>query len=155
MSELRNEAGTPWEIFETLHREYRFDVDICAKEHNAKLESYFTPEDNSLSLHWGGLRVWCNPPFASIPPWLEHAGEGIFTAYFLPARSDREWWREWKPRAECHYLIGEKPHKRPQFIPPPGITYSSNSMCLCLFLFGEGCTPGEERYRSGMTGERL
>jgi hypothetical protein len=52
---LRNEAGTPPELFAELDRECAFDVDICAVEHNAKLPAYLGPDDNSLELHWGGL----------------------------------------------------------------------------------------------------
>jgi hypothetical protein len=154
-SVLRNEAGTPWEVFETLHREYRFTIDICATAENAKLPRYLTIEDDALTTDWSGERVWCNPPYRDIPPWLFHATEPELVAYLLPVRSDRRWWRAVKPRFECHYFEGEKPHRRMEFIPPPGIVYSSNPMCMCLLLFGEGTTPGLECFRSGLTGERL
>jgi hypothetical protein len=154
-SDLRNEAGTPRHIFEVLHAEYRFDVDICASYHNHKLPDYLTEEDNSLALHWGGLRVWCNNPYRDIPAWLAHSHEPILVAYLLPVRTDRMWWQKYKPQAECHYFVGEKPHKRLQFEPPPGVEYSSNPCCECLLIFGEGATPGLEVWRSGLTGARL
>ena len=155
MIDLRNEAGTPRHIFDALHREYLFDVDICASHFNAKLPAYLTKDDNSLLLHWEDLRVWCNPEYRAIAPWLSRCDEPIIVAYLLPVRSDRDWWRRYKPAAECHYFVGERPHKRLQFEPPPGITYSSNPYCECLLLFGEGMTPGLEIWRSGRTGERL
>lgn len=155
MGELRNQAGTPQALFDLLHAEYAFDVDVCAVEHNHKLPDYFTPEDDSLALDWSGLRVWCNPPYDNITPWLEHSTQPIFVAYFLPVRADRFWWQRWKPLAEVHYFVGEKPHKRIQFVAPPGIEYSSNSASNVLLLFGEGATPGLEVWRSGLTGERL
>ena len=155
MSEERNEAGTPWVLFNTLHREYCFDLDVCATPLNAKLKIYWTKEENALTKSWGNRRVFCNPPFADIRPWLEHAPEPDFICFVLPVRSDRWWWKRWKPLAECHYLIGEKPERRPQFVPPPGIQYSSNPLSMCLFLFGQNTIPGRESYRSGKDGRRL
>lgn len=151
----RQEAGTPRHIFEVLHAEYGFTIDVCASDLNHKLPTYLTREDDCLSCSWAGERAWCNPTFDNIPPFLAHAEEPELVCYLLPVRADREWWRRWKPLAECHYFIGEKPHKRLQFEPPPGVEYSSNSMSNCLFLFGDGTTPGLELYRSGLTGERL
>lgn len=151
----RQQAGTPALLFKTLQEEYSFDCDICACDHNAKLSAYLTKEDDALSSSWEGLRVWCNPPYNNIPVWLAHAPEPVVVAYLLPARTDRWWWRRWKPLSECHYFVGEKPHARVAFEPPPGITYSSNPDCNVLLLFGEGTTPGAEVWRSGRTGERL
>lgn len=155
MSDLRNEAGTPQHLFDVWRREYRFDVDICAVLHNTKLPIFLTPEYDALGMDWAGLRPWCNAPFRNIAPWLAHSHEPIFVAYLLPARTDRIWWQQYKPLAECHYIVGQTPHCRPQFVPPPGVKYSSNPMSLVLFLFGEGATPGQERWRSGRTGELL
>lgn len=31
------EWATPWAIFDPLHAEFHFTVDVCANEHNAKL----------------------------------------------------------------------------------------------------------------------
>lgn len=155
MSEIRNEAGTPRALFDVLQREYLFDVDIAASAHNAKLASYLTKADDALALDWAGLRVWCNPPFDNVPAWLAHAAEPILVAYLLPSRTDRAWWRDYKPLAEVHYFMGENPHRRIQYEPPPGVTYSSNPYSEHLMLFGEDTTPGLEVWRSGLTGERL
>lgn len=150
MSKLRNEAATPGPLFQRLHEEYRFEVDMCAVDWNAKLPSFLSPEDNSLALFWGGLRGYCNPPYVDISPWLDHALEPDFVMYLLPARTDRVWWKAYKPLAECHYLVG-----RVNFIAPPGLVYPSNPTPNVLFLFGEGTTPGLEVYRDAKTGERL
>jgi site-specific DNA-methyltransferase (adenine-specific) len=162
----RQEAGTPRHIFDVLHAEYRFTVDVCAVKHNAKLPRFMGPADDSLSLHWSygypaldqlcPVRAWCNPPFDNIAPWLEHAHEPELACYLLPVRTGRQWWREWSRCAERHYFIGESPHERIQFVPPPGITYKHGpAFDCCLFLFGDSCEPGTERWRSGRTGERL
>jgi|SRR5580693_2099451 phage N-6-adenine-methyltransferase len=61
--------------------EYRFgalDVDLAAREDNAKAPIFITPEEDSLSLAWGELvglygfdemLAWLNPPFGHIAPW--------------------------------------------------------------------------------------
>jgi hypothetical protein len=162
----RQEAGTPRLLFYQLQEEYHFTVDVCAVAHNAKLLPFVTPEQNALSMDWGCLplskicywdawRVWCNPPYDDIPRWLAHALEPEISVYLLPARTDREWFRRWKPLAEVHWFVGEKPHKRLQFEPPPGLQYSSNPDCHLLMCFGEGFVPGLERWRSGRTYELL
>jgi hypothetical protein len=148
-------AGTPKDLFKVLHDEYKFDVDVCANADNFKLEPYMTIQDDSLKEDWSGLRVWCNSPYKDIPAWLEHSHEPDLVAYLLPVRSDREWWRKYKPLCECHYFVGERPHKRIQFEPPPGVTYSSNPDCHVLFIFGEEIEAGKEVWRSGKTGKRL
>lgn len=162
------EAGTPRGLFYQLYSEYLFTVDICAVGHNAKILPYINPEQNALGMHWGRLtpqfhyllpdspvRVWCNPPYDNIPAWLAHALEPMIAVYLLPVRTDRQWFCQWKPLAEVHWFVGEKPHRRLQFEPPPGFRYSSNPDCHMLMCFGKCFTPGLERWRSGKTYELL
>lgn len=154
----RQEAGTPRRIFDVLHREYRFTIDVCAVEHNAKLPLFWSPADDALTRNWGGVRAWCNPEFGDIAPWLEHALEPELACYLLPAdRTGREWWRIHKPRAEVHYFRSEgDDHCRIEYVPPPGVVYKNKcGFESCLFLFGLGMQPGLEIWRSGRTGERL
>lgn len=154
----RNEAGTPKELWDTLNNEYGFTVDICASKWNHKTIPYLTVTHNALGRAWDWGRyssIWCNPPYNSIPEWLERALEPGRIVYLLPARTDRDWWRKWKPLAECHYIVGQSPHRRPQFDAPPGVKYSSNPMSCVLFIFGKDATPGKECYRSGLTGKRI
>ena len=165
----RQEAGTPPHLFKVWQAEYGFTVDACAVKHNAKLPHYWTPGDDSLSIDWGYLhpgpslsrrrvRVFCNPSFGDIAPWLAHALEPELVCYLLPMdRTGREWWQVWKPLAEVHYFRAEGDgHCRIEYVPPPGVTYKSKcGFESCLFLFGAGQTPGLEVWRSGMTGKRL
>lgn len=76
-----------------------FTVDVAAAEHNAQCAKYFTVETDGLSQSWSGERVWCNPPFSRIGPWVEkawreHEGtDGI--AMLLPAnRTEQGWWQQ-------------------------------------------------------------
>ena len=88
------------EDFAPLHERFRFTIDAAAAPHNARLERYWTIEDDALSQSWQGERVWCNPPYSDIRPWVEKA----WTEYeagcrrivmLLPAnRTEQAWWQD-------------------------------------------------------------
>lgn len=87
--------ATPPEIFAEFHRRFNFTVDACALPHNAKLPRYFTPEQNGCAQDWSGERVWCNPPYSTIEPWVIKArGSGAdLVVMLLPAnRTEQGWW---------------------------------------------------------------
>ena len=154
----RNGAGTPPALFDTLHAEYGFTVDVCATKANAKIARYWDKGSNGLLQPWSGERVWCNPPYRDIPPWLDLAFVPDFVAYLLPARTDRVWWMRLKSHAECHYFLGESPERRVQFTRQPGVdpkTWNANNLTNVLFLFGTHATAGHEAYRSGIDGTRI
>lgn len=46
--------ATPQNFFDILHKEFNFELDVCALPDNAKCEKYFTPEQDGLSQEWGG-----------------------------------------------------------------------------------------------------
>jgi phage N-6-adenine-methyltransferase len=93
-------ATTP-ELFRHLHQRFRFTIDVAALPHNAKCQRYFTPEQNGLLQPWAGERVWCNPPYSSIEPWLEKAwlewqaaSQPELIVMLLPAnRTEQGWWQ--------------------------------------------------------------
>jgi phage N-6-adenine-methyltransferase len=68
-----DERQTSPEVFDPLHERFRFTVDAAALPRNAKLPRFWTPEDDALSQSWEGERVWCNPPYSHIEPWVEKA----------------------------------------------------------------------------------
>lgn len=93
--EVDDRATTP-EVFGPLHVRFGFTVDAAASAHNAKLERYWSIEDDGLAQDWTGARVWCNPPYSSIEPWVikanEHAAE--LAVLLLPAnRTEQGWWQ--------------------------------------------------------------
>lgn len=83
-----------------------FTLDVAAAAHNTKCERYFTREDNGLDQPWAGERVWMNPPYSDIEPWMVKAWEewprtrGIVA--LLPAnRTEQTWWqRHIEPRRD-------------------------------------------------------
>ena len=151
----RQTWGTPQALFDVLHAEYHFTVDACASPYNRKLDRYWSRDDDAFAQEVSGERLWCNPPYRDVPSWIELCSGAQFAALLLPVRSDREWWREWKPKCEVHYFVGEAPERRIQFVPPPGVEQSSNPGIYCLLLIGDGATPGLEVYRSGKDGRRM
>lgn len=75
-----------------------FTLDVAAAEHNTKCERYFTRDQDGLAQSWAGERVWCNPPYSDIAPWVRKAWDcwasttGI--TMLLPAnRTEQQWWQ--------------------------------------------------------------
>ena len=47
-------AETPEYLFRRLSQIFNFTVDVCALPENAKCERFYTPDDDGLSMPWGG-----------------------------------------------------------------------------------------------------
>jgi phage N-6-adenine-methyltransferase len=121
---------TPWEFFTPLHERFGFTLDVAALPHNAKCEQFFTPEEDGLERTWAGERVWCNPPYSNIEPWVRKAwreyecedyGEAFppeLIVMLLPAnRTEQGWWqREVEPYRRRSELAVEFLPGRPRFI---------------------------------------
>lgn len=60
----------------------------------AKCERYYTLDHDGLSQPWFG-RVWCNPPYSRIKPWIDRANQGDAdrVVMLVPASTDTTWWR--------------------------------------------------------------
>jgi phage N-6-adenine-methyltransferase len=102
---------TPQALFDALHAEFGFTLDVCALASNTKCAQYFTPADNGLQQSWRGI-CWCNPPYgAVIGQWVQKAYEsaqaGALVVCLLPARVDTRWWHQYVMRAaEIRYMQG-------------------------------------------------
>lgn len=133
-----DDRATTLEVFEPLHAKYRFTIDVAASAENAKLPRFYTCEDDGLVQDWSGERVWCNPPYSNIAPWVRKAHEGgaDLVVMLLPAnRTEQLWWQElvepFRDRAggvRCEFLKGRmrflKPgqkHIGPNERPPFGV----------------------------------
>jgi hypothetical protein len=53
---------------------------------------------DGLAQSWKGERVWCNPPYSQIAPWVEKAWaetDALVIVMLLPAnRTEQGWWQE-------------------------------------------------------------
>ena len=76
-----------------------WDLDVAACEESHLAEKFFTKADDGLTKEWHG-RVWCNPPFSDIGPWVRKANYQAHTnaevvAMLLPAnRTEQAWWQQ-------------------------------------------------------------
>jgi phage N-6-adenine-methyltransferase len=135
-----DDRATAPEVFEPLNQRFGFSIDAAALPHNAKLPRFWTPDDDGLEQSWARERVWCNPPYSSIEPWLQKAWSEWYwpdgpelIVMLLPAnRTEQGWWQrqveqqrrsaslrvEFLPgriRFIAHDATEIKPNERPPF----------------------------------------
>lgn len=122
-----------------------FDFDLAADKNNTVVhhalddKGYFDEADNALVQCWrlGYGYNWCNPPYADIRPWVEHACIQTMTFYcktamLLPAGVGSNWWRDWvHNKAYVHFL-----NPRLQFVG----TTASYPKDLALLLWSPATT---------------
>ena len=110
-SHATDEWETPQDFFDELNRIYHFDLDVCATEQNAKCDRFFNSEQDGLKNSWGGVTIWCNPPYSNIIEWCRKATEeqqnGTTTVMLVPARTDTKWF---------HQYVWQKPDVSIQFV---------------------------------------
>lgn len=103
------EWSTPQDLFEELHAEFGFTLDVCATHENAKCGAYYTVEDDGLSMDWHESEVcWMNPPYGdAIGDWVAKARSADATVVcLLPARVDTGWWWDNCRYGEVRFLRG-------------------------------------------------
>jgi phage N-6-adenine-methyltransferase len=103
------EWATPPEVFDPLHAEFGFTLDVCATPANAKLQRYYTEAQNGLAQSWAGEKVWMNPPYGrEIYAWTKKARtSGVLVVGLLPASCDLKWWHDDViGHAEVRYIRG-------------------------------------------------
>lgn len=114
-SSEKHDWETPDGLFQRLHAEFGFVLDVCATRKNAKLPAFWSPEDDGLSQYWA-IRGpnWCNPPYGrEIGKWVAKAAHertrGATTVMLIPARTDTKWYHEYiyeKEGVETRFLKG-------------------------------------------------
>lgn len=86
--------------FAVWNERFSFTVDVAASAHNAKCARFFTEADNGLAQSWAGERVWCNPPYSEIRPWVEkawaeyRAGVRLIVMLLPNNRAEQGWWQD-------------------------------------------------------------
>lgn len=87
------------EDFDPLNERFGFSLDAAASIQNAKCSRFFTREENGLSRSWLGEKVYCNPPYSLIEPWVKKAWEekgAEVVVMLLPAnRTEQKWWQNY------------------------------------------------------------
>jgi phage N-6-adenine-methyltransferase len=144
-----DDRGTTPEVFAPLHERFRFTIDVAASHRNAKLPRYFTARQDGLRQPWERERVWCNPPYSKIEPWVMKAWAAIYdercelVVMLLPAnRTEQAWWQKWiEPQRDkpggvrVEFLPG-----RMRFIVPPADAVLPNDrppFGCCLVIWGD------------------
>lgn len=123
----RQNWTTPLELFGPLHAEYGFTMDGASEHGNALLEKASTIENQ---LPWAGERVFCNPPWSNIPPFVELAATAEFAVLLVPARTNSKWFhRALALGAKTRFFLG-----RPSFCDPATGSNKGSSPVDCLLL---------------------
>jgi phage N-6-adenine-methyltransferase len=95
--------------FAALHERFRFTIDAAASVTNARLRRFWTREDDALSKSWAGERVWCNPPYSSIRPWVEkawHEQASVIVMLLPNNRCEQGWWQDLvEPNRDRHPFL--------------------------------------------------
>lgn len=93
-----DDRALPPEDFVQLDERFRFTVDVAAAPHNRKKDRFYSIENSGLEAPWKGERVYCNPPYSRIRPWVEKAwaeDQCPLVVMLLPAnRTEQKWWQD-------------------------------------------------------------
>lgn len=95
-SSASDEWSTPQDLFDQLHAEFTFEVDLAASAANAKCARWWSLADNALAQSWHDqyARGFCNPPYsrgrqaAFIAKAAHERQQGFLTVMLIPARTD-------------------------------------------------------------------
>lgn len=96
-----DEHYTPTAVFQPWNEEFHLTLDACATAESAKVPYFFSINDDGLKQPWTGARVWCNPPYSDIAPWIRKATYEVSDGWcplvvmLVPAWTDRAWWQEY------------------------------------------------------------
>ena len=111
-SSTNDDWETPQAFFDTLNKEFRFTLDPCSTDENAKCAKHYTRQDDGLTQDWTGERVYCNPPYGrEMPRWIkkcyEHMCGGGIAVMLIPARTDTKAFHEYiYGKAEIRFIKG-------------------------------------------------
>ena len=96
-SSRTDEWPTPDWLFSLLDQEFRFSLDPCCSDANARCARHFTRREDGLTQDWTRDVVFMNPPYGrEIGQWMRKAFEsaqaGATVVCLVPARTDTAWW---------------------------------------------------------------
>ena len=128
----KQDYETPPELFLPLDMQYSFTIDAAAREDNKKVARFISPEQNALTTELVGERIWCNPPYANMAPWVARfirwKWSGNIVVVLVQDKTDTVWFRDlWEHSDIVRFL-----HGRVQFIGGA----STNMHGAVLFVLG-------------------
>lgn len=151
-----DDRGTDQAFFDHTSRRFGgFTLDVAAAPHNAKCKRFYDINDDGLDQRWSG-RVWCNPPYSDIRPWVQKAwdewtvktpggpwfGEPELIVMLLPAnRVEQGWWQDlvepYRDRPgedlRVEFLRGRMRFDRPDWQPGPKGDRPPFGCCLLIW----------------------
>lgn len=92
-----DDRRTPAWFFAERHALRGFTVDAAANTANHLLPRFWTREDSGLEHDWDAERVWCNPPYSDLEPWVAkaHESRGLVDMLLPANRTEQGWWQRW------------------------------------------------------------
>lgn len=140
-----DDRALPAAEFWVFNKRFGFTIDVAASPENAKLPRFITRGQDGLSVSWAGERVYCNPPYSEIRPWVEKAWkekEAELIVLLLPAnRTEQSWWQGFiephRDRPKSPLRVEFLPN-RLRFMKPGRTTVGPNERppfgcCLCIW----------------------
>ncbi len=96
---------TPLERWRPWHVLHNFTLDVAGHPDAPVTKAIgrcYDINQNGLRQTWRGERVWCNPPYSNIEPWLEKAHVAMYieacesVTMLLPAnKTEQPGWQKW------------------------------------------------------------
>jgi len=115
-----NSWRTPKVLFDTLDKEFHFDIDLACSDDSQLCKLGFTEKENAMLQSWKGI-CYLNPPFGlkqfPLKKWVETSynesqKKGTTVVMLIPARTNTNWWHSYCMKAkEVRFIKG-----RPKFI---------------------------------------
>ena len=111
VSSKSDEWETPKDLFAKLHKQYNFEIDVCATDENHLCNVYWTKDDDALIQDWSGKVCWMNPPYGkNIGKFMKKAYEeslkGAIVVCLVPSRTDTKWWHDYAMKWSIEFLRG-------------------------------------------------
>jgi len=167
----RNDWRTPRALWDTLHTEYRFNLDAAADVQNTKCWRYFDGSEgrDALKRDWFSpdllaedVRAFGNPPYSpkgSVEDWLtkaiEQASHGVFSVFLVPMATSVAWFNDRViPYAEWHSFLGRIQFEDPLATADSARTSPKQDNLLVIYDPRSEVT-GHTAVRDSKTGKRL
>ncbi len=112
---MTEEWVTPAWLFDYANTKHHFNVDAAASGQNAKTRMFWNKKKDGLTMDWGGLRVWCNPPYGrELEDWVPKIlHERFYTkviCLLAPANTETRWWMDLCVNANMVQFIRGRVH---------------------------------------------